>query len=159
MSKIEIYVLSTIEINNPIRVAINGLLRQLTTKSKEYSLEAIKRIIEQPNLYILGVFDTYYDQMVGMASLKVVETRMFTRDYDIGFIGDVIVDKKYRGFGLGEKLMTTLIEMAKGLKVARINLTSNPSNSDRASAINLYEKLGFKNIGELNGSNYYRLQL
>jgi len=159
MSKIEIYALSTIEISNYIVVDINGLLIQLTVRSKKYSLKAIKKIIEQPNLYVLGVFDTYYDQMVGMASLKVVETRMFTQDYDAGFIGDVVVDKKYRGLGLGEKLITTLVEMAKGLKVTHINLTSNPNNPERASAIKLYEKLGFKKIGELNGSNYYRLDL
>lgn len=159
MSKIEVYILSTIEPSDSMAVGVSGLLRQLTPGSKEHSLEAIKKIIGQPNLYILGVFDTYYDKMIGMASLKAVETRMFTQNYGIGFIGDVVVDASYRRLGIAEKLMITLIEMAKGLNIKHISLTSNPNNPQRSSAIKLYEKLGFKLIGKVDESNYYRLYL
>lgn len=158
MSKIEVYILSTIEPSDSMVVDVNSLLRQLTPRSEEHSFEAVKKIIEQPNLYILGALDTYYDKMIGMASLKVVETRMFTQNYGTGFIGDVVVDENYHRRGIAEKLMVTLIDLAKGLKISHISLTSNPNNPKREAAIKLYKKLGFKLIGKINDSNYYRLE-
>lgn len=159
MDKIEIYVLSTIEISENYVKDINGLFTLLTGKPANHSLEEISSIVEQPNLFVLAAFDTYYDKLVGMASLKVVDTRMFTQNYESGFIGDVVVDENYRGLGIAKKLMETLIDMAKGLELVHLSLTSNPNNPKRTAAIKLYEKLGFKLIGQINNSNYYRLEL
>lgn len=153
----EIYVLSTLDLTESNVREINDLLKQLIGKDKKYTLGAVNKFLKQANLFVLGAFDG--SKIVGMASLKAVETRMFSQNYETGFIGDVVVDANYRRQGLAEKLMTTLIEMAKGLNVAHISLTSNPNNPKRAAAIQLYEKLGFKKIGEVSGSNYYRLDL
>ena len=159
MGKIEIYVLSTIEMTDHYVSDINDLLEQLAEKPYKYSKDDISSIVTQPNLFTLAAIDKYYDKLIGMVCLKAVETRMFTQNYETGFIGDVVVDENYHCLGLAEKLMTTLIDMAKGLKLAHISLTSNPNNPKRAAAIKLYEKLGFKLIGQIDGSNYYRLYL
>lgn len=153
----EIYALSTLDLTESNVREINDLLRQLIGKDKKYTLEAVNKFLKQANLFVLGAFDG--SKIVGTASLKAVETRMFSQNYETGFIGDVVVDKGYRGLGLGEKLTSALIEMAKGLNIVHISLTSNPNNPKRAAAIKLYEKLGFRKIGEVGGSNYYRLDL
>lgn len=153
----ELYALSTIDITESNADDINNLLKQLSSKQKEYTLGAINKFLKQLNLFVFGVFDDH--KIVGMASLKAVETRMFTQNYETGFIGDVVVDSNYRRQGIAEKLVIALIDLAKGLKITHISLTSNPNNPERSSAIKLYEKLGFKKVGELNGSNYYRLNL
>lgn len=153
----EIYVLSTLDLTESNGGEINDLLKQLIGKDRKYTLQAVNKFLSQANLFVLGAFDG--NKIVGMASLKAVETKMFSQNYETGFIGDVVVDANYRRQGLAEKLMITLIEMAKGLDIAHISLTSNPNNPKRAAAIKLYEKLGFKKIGEVSGSNYYRLEL
>ena len=58
-------------------------------------------------------------------------------------VEDVVLDKEYRGRGLGKKIMEDLIEIAKSLKIQIIILTSNPK---RIPARNLYESLGFNLI-------------
>lgn len=153
----EVYILSTVDLTESNANEINDLLKQLTDKDKKYTLQTINKLLRQANLFVLGVFDG--SKIVGMASLKAVETRMFSQNYETGFIGDVVVDVNYRRLGLAETLMVTLIEMARGLDIVHISLTSNPSNSKRVAAIKLYEKLGFKLIGQVSGSNYYRLDL
>lgn len=60
---------------------------------------------------------------------------------EVGTIEDIIVDEKYRGQGLGQKLVEDLIKTAKDKKLLKIKLTSNPQ---REAARNLYRKLGFE---------------
>ena len=67
------------------------------------------------------------------------------------FIEDVVVDKDYRGQGLGEGIMLALIKRAKNRKIEGIRLTSRP---ERVAANRLYKKLGFK----LKRTNYYALE-
>lgn len=60
---------------------------------------------------------------------------------EVGTIEDIIIEKKYRGQGLGQKLVEDLIEIAKDKNLLKIKLTSNPQ---REAARNLYRKLGFE---------------
>ena len=159
MEKIKMHAFWIYPITDEFVHDVNILLKQLTSNPPKYSIETLTKILQQQNLFVLGALDTYYGMIVGMASLKVVETTMLTQDYKTGFIGDVVVSSNYRRKGIAEEMMVTLIEIAKALNVTNLSLTSNPNNPDRTSAIKLYEKLGFKKAGELNGSNYYRLQL
>ncbi len=60
------------------------------------------------------------------------------------------VDPAYRGRGIGEKLMREMIEQLRLRNVRRIYLEVEASN---ASAIKLYQRIGFRKIGTL--SDYY----
>ena len=82
----------------------------------------------------------------------------------IAEIHDVVVDKEYRGRGLGEKITLVLIEDARRfakVKKAQIKLylTSRPS---RVVANKLYEKLGFELVAEAcgeHGTNLYKMTI
>ena len=136
------------------------LLKQLTNQEKEFeSLLEVRIVIGHPDLRLYAFRDQESGRIVGMASLKIDKIQMLTQNYIKGFIGDVIVKADYRGRGIGERLIKKCIETARKVGVKQVNLTSNPNNLNRATAIKLYEKLGFQKIGELNKSNYYRLEL
>jgi ribosomal protein S18 acetylase RimI-like enzyme len=136
---------------------INKLLSQLTDKPKRFTRKELKEIIKQENLFVYVAIGN--DSIVGMASLKVDNTKMLTQDYTRGFIGDVVVDKSIRGQGMGEILVKHLIDFARLHNLKQVNLTSNPNNPKRATAIKMYERVGFKKIGQIGASNYYRLEL
>ena len=135
------------------------LLKQLTNQEKEFEPLEVRVIISHPDLRLYVFRDEESGRIVGMASIKIDKARMLTQNYTRGFIGDVIVDADHRGYGLGEKLMAKCIETARQIGAKQVNLTSNPNNPNRTAAIKLYEKLDFQKIGELNGSNYYQLEL
>lgn len=137
--------------------AINSLLTQLTGRTEHYSHDELMEFFLQDK--IISLFAVEDGKIVGMAFLKIDDTRFITQNYTKGFIGDVVVDASYRGAGVGRALVEGLIAKAKQNNLAQVNLTSNPKNPNRAAAIALYEKLGFKKIGEINNSNYYRLVL
>lgn len=67
-------------------------------------------------------------------------------------VEDMIVDKKYRGKGLGEKILLDLIAWAKTKEVEVVELTTNPK---RIAANNLYQKVGFWH----HETNHYLLNL
>ena len=138
---------------------INNLLKQLTDKPKSYDRYGIKRLARQRNVFVHVITDGPKNEIVGMAVLKVDDGRMFTQNYKKAYIGDVVVDSNYRGRGIAEKLMHSLMILARKLNAKYVSLTSNPNNPNRAAAIRLYERIVFKKIGELNGSNYYRMEL
>jgi len=67
-------------------------------------------------------------------------------------VEDMIVNEKFRGQGLGEKILLDLIEWARKQGVEVIELTTNPK---RVAANSLYQKVGFK----LHPTNHYLLKL
>ncbi len=67
-------------------------------------------------------------------------------------VEDMIVNDKYRGQGLGEKILLDLIDWAKKQKIEVIELTTNPK---RVAANSLYQKVGFV----LHPTNHYLLKL
>ena len=116
---------------------INQLLPQLRTDSSEHrgSLSDLREIVgNTENIITLVAKDD--SRIVGMAALYVI-VKVGQR---IGHIDEVIVDAKYRGQGLGEKLVAGLIAAARSKKVTELFLTSR---SERVAAIKLYQKLGF----------------
>lgn len=67
-------------------------------------------------------------------------------------IEDMIVDEKYRGQGLGKKIILDLIKWAKKQGIEVVELTTNPK---RIAANHLYQKVGFK----IHPTNHYLLNL
>lgn len=156
---VKIFQLLTSNITDSDAKFINNLLTQLSENTYQYSCQDIKLFLEQPNFFACTCLDGQADKITGLAVLKIDDIRMFTQNYKEGYIGDVVVDENYHRQGRAEGLMSYLISLAKTFNLIHINLTSNPNNPKRAPAIKLYEKLGFKLVGQINGSNYYRLKL
>ena len=60
-----------------------------------------------------------------------------------------------RGKGLGEQLLSALLERARGERYAAVSLSVEPDNP----ALHLYEKHGFAKVGERGGAWVMRAQL
>lgn len=75
---------------------------------------------------------------------------LHTPEFSIGHIESVVVSSIYRGKGYGKELMNSIIDLAKGLNVLHLHLTSN---SKREVANSLYNSMGF----ERYDTNCYKL--
>lgn len=88
--------------------------------------------------------DANTDKLVGYVFIK-------TNSGEEGFISPLWVDKKYRGLGIGRKLLDDAIK-----KYNAIDLVVNKNNK---LAFNMYKRHGFVIIGNGNGSNEYWMKL
>lgn len=88
--------------------------------------------------------DANTDKLVGYVFIK-------TNSGEEGFISPLWVDKKYRGLGIGRKLLDDAIK-----KYDAIDLVVNKNNK---LAFNMYKRHGFVIIGNGNGSNEYWMKL
>jgi phosphinothricin acetyltransferase len=119
------------------------LMKQLTNNPISFRAAAIlkdkkcKSVIIKDEKKIIGF---------GSLVLHIVPCRGY-----VGTIEDVVIDERYRGQGLGKKLVIQLLEIGKQKKIKTINLTSNPK---RLAARKLYESLGFK----LKDTNVFQLE-
>lgn len=120
---------------------IHALLSQLTGEPNQAEFSLLSEVMEKGHIF--AARDS--GKLIGMATLTII-TKPTAR---FGTVEDVIVDKKYRGQGLGRKLMDKLMEKVAELGLDYIELTSRPS---RIEANNLYRKMGF----ELRETNVYR---
>ena len=83
--------------------------------------------------------------IVGVATLVVFRIPTATR----AWIEDVITDEAARGQGVGEALTRAMLDRARELGCATVDLTSRPS---REAANRLYQRVGF----EQRDTNVYR---
>lgn len=126
---------------------INVLLAQLRKDGPtEGPLSDIQSIIANPDCDLMVLKDGA--TIVGMASLYITQ-RIGKK---VARVEDVVVEKKYRGQGLGEKLMREIIERARARGVKTISLTSRPA---RVAGNKLYQKVGFT----IKETNVYRYKL
>lgn len=93
-------------------------------------------LVDDPNCHCLVAEDG--GKVIGFGSLSVYLTPVYGYK---GKIEDMVVDKNYRGQGLGRKLLESLINIAKEKNIKSLYLTSNPA---RQTAIRLYESAGFE---------------
>ena len=112
-----------------------ALGRNLHDDARSMSLEELEELIRDASAILLTLQDD--GRIIGMASLYIIP-KIGSRN---ALLEDVIVSEKYRGQGLGEKLVRALIEIGKTRHVKSISLTSRPV---RVAAHKLYEKLGFQ---------------
>ena len=130
---------------------INELLKQLTDRPRKISREILDKILGQSGIFILAV-KNHHGKIIAIATLAVRGLLL----NKTAIIGDVVVDEKYRGMKLGKMLVKSLIKMARSEESLFVSLTSHPR---RIEANKLYQSLGFKLIGNIGESNYYRLSL
>ena len=107
----------------PVEKAIE--LLHTTYWAENRDPEVIRKSIE--NSIVFGVYDE--DNLIGMA-------RVITDFATTFYLADVIIDEKYRGKGLGKKLISTIMADERFSSLFGILVTRD--------AHGLYEHFGFK---------------
>jgi ribosomal protein S18 acetylase RimI-like enzyme len=109
-----------------------------------------KKVLSNPQKYVIDsggfiFFAKYKDQIVGVVSL-INQNTYFE-------LSKMAVSPEYQGLKIGLKLMNFSIEFAKNKQWKSITLYSHRK---LVPAINLYKKLGFKEIPLEENSHYER---
>ena len=100
--------------------------------SRNFSKPVNSEYLSDPNSTTIVI--SIEDIIVGVASIHII--KKLTRI--LGIIEDVAVNEKYRGKGVGKKLVERLILIGKQKNCDKIVLSSSEQNSK------FYEKIGFK---------------
>ena len=100
--------------------------------SRNFSKPVNSEYLSDPNSTTIVI--SIEDIIVGVASIHII--KKLTRT--LGIIEDVAVNEKYRGKGVGKKLVERLILIGKQKNCDKIVLSSSEQNSK------FYEKIGFK---------------
>jgi ribosomal protein S18 acetylase RimI-like enzyme len=122
--------------------------------SKEQEMQFLTSVFSKIELqHGVTLWAVQDDQIIGICS---VDKNFINRNRTShrGGVG-LSIKSDYRGFGIGKILLTETIEQAKlnltGLKM--LELTVFEINT---KAVNLYQKLGFKIVGKIEGGYYYK---
>ena len=100
--------------------------------SRNFSKPVNSEYLSDPNSTTIVI--SVEEIIVGVASIHII--KKLTRI--LGIIEDVAVNEKYRGKGVGKKLVERLILIGKQKNCDKIVLNSSEENSK------FYEKIGFK---------------
>ena len=117
-----------------------NLLEQLT-ETKPITKENYINILKQPHISIFLCKDLETKKIVGTISV-LIEQKLIHSGGTVAHIEDIVVDKEYRGMGIGKKLLTYAIDFSKLNNCYKIILNCKPDLEE------FYQKVGFecKNI-------------
>ena len=92
--------------------------------------------------YIIVIEDIDTKRIVGSGTL-IIEQKLIHNLGRVGHIEDIVIDKSYRGFGLGKLIIQHLKDKADGMACYKILLNCNREN------VGFYNKCGFneKDVG------------
>lgn len=121
---------------------------QTLEDEERYIKEALVEIEREEKIQLL-VFDG--ERLVGNAQVD----RGKYREKHVGALG-ISIAKDFRGIGVGQRLAKAVIEGAKNLGVKMVVLEYIKTNEQ---ARKMYEKLGFREFGELAEGIEYRGKL
>ncbi len=127
--------------------ALERLVPQLSRSNPPPSIEDVQAMLAHPAITQFVARDDD-GTIVGVSTLAVFPIPTATR----AWIEDVIVDEASAGQGIGRMLTDAMLERARVLGCATVDLTSRPS---REAANHLYRKVGF----EPRETNVYRFEL
>lgn len=122
------------------------LLGQLTSRTISFSEADYRVLVASSNNPFFLLLDD--GRVIGMLTVGVYLSPTGGK----AWIEDVVVDKMFRGRGLGRKLVAHAIEYCKSQGINTLMLTSNPK---RVAANALYQLLGF----ERKETNVYKMDL
>jgi ribosomal-protein-alanine N-acetyltransferase len=109
--------------------------------SSPWSRETFTSLLDRPGLELL-VLEDEHEGVVGYAVLWCV--------LDQGELANVAVTPRLRGRGLGAKLLSRILEVARDRGVETVYLEVRASN---VRALELYHRFGFSEVGRRTG--YY----
>jgi len=118
-------------------------LRNTGDLDKNKANEILKNIKQNPNHIIYVAIDN--KKIVGSTTL-LIEQKFIHDGGLVGHFEDVVVRKDYEGKGIGIKLVTSLLERAKGKNCYKTILDCKDDVKQ------FYERIGFKR--ESNGMRY-----
>ncbi|MBI2613632.1 MAG: GNAT family N-acetyltransferase [Candidatus Levybacteria bacterium] len=126
--------------------ALNSLLKQLNEEAEALDDKDVMGIIESsPNRLFVARSGR---EIIGMLTLIVFRSAFAKK----GLLEDIVVDSKYRGKGVGTKIILAAIDEARREGVTHLDFTSSPQRED---ANRLYQHMGF----EKRDTNVYRIKL
>ena len=130
-----------------LAAALEGLVPQLSRSNPPPSLDAVRAMLaHQAITQFVARDDT--GRIVGVSTLAVFPIPTARR----AWVEDVIVDESVNGQGIGRQLTEAMLDRARELGCATVDLTSRPS---REAANHLYKKVGFTE----RETNVYRYDL
>jgi ribosomal protein S18 acetylase RimI-like enzyme len=135
------------EITTEILNAFKTLTKQLSHEKISPSKKDLEEIVNSENS-ILFIAKDENEEIAGTLTLLINRIPTGQKVW----IEDVVVDNKFRGKGIGQKLTQHAIDYAIKKGIKEINLTSNPA---RIAGNKLYQKLGFIK----RTTNFYRLKI
>ena len=110
-------------------------LRNASNLNKDTARDILKKIIENPD-HIIQVAEVD-GKVVGSTTL-LIEQKFIHEGGKVGHIEDVVVSKEFEGRGIGIKLVTSLLEVAKTKNCYKTILDC------KNELIPFYERMGFK---------------
>ena len=110
-------------------------LRNASNLNKDNAKDILKKIIENPD-HIIHVAEVD-GKIVGSTTL-LIEQKFIHQGGKVGHIEDVVVSKEFEGRGIGIKLVTSLLEVAKTENCYKTILDC------KDELIPFYERIGFK---------------
>lgn len=129
----KIEILKEEAINLDFKNQISELFKQLSPNKKQIGLS---EILDNKNP-ITFAYCIENDTLIGVAAMCTYKVISGSK----GWIEDVVVDENSRGRSVGQKLIEKLLENAKEKNLSEVLLFTE---DHRIPAINLYNKLGFK---------------
>ncbi len=102
---------------------------------QHWTMDASQRELNSPNSHFIGWFDST-DNLVGMGCFWAI--------VDEAHITLLAVHPDYRRQGGGQQILRGLLEQAVKIEMRHSTLEVRSSNT---GAIQLYEKMGFENLG------------
>ncbi|MGQ0433747.1 MAG: GNAT family N-acetyltransferase [Microthrixaceae bacterium] len=127
--------------------ALQGLVPQLSRSNPPPSLDAVRAMLDHEAITQFVARDDT-GAILGVSTLAVFPIPTARR----AWVEDVIVDEQRNGEGIGRLLTEAMIDRARELGCATVDLTIRPS---REAANHLYRKVGFT----LRETNVYRFLL
>jgi len=110
-------------------------LRNASDLNKDTAKDILKKIIENPD-HIIHVAEID-GKIVGSTTL-LIEQKFIHQGGKVGHIEDVVVSKEFEGRGIGIKLVTSLLEVAKTENCYKTILDC------KDELIPFYKRIGFK---------------
>ena len=141
----EIRVEEAREVSEDLRSALGSLVGQLSSSSPVPLAADLDEIVRSSATCLLVARDAE-ERVLGMLTLVLFRIPTGVR----AWIEDVVVDQQARGRGVGQKLTSLALRIARDRGARTVELTSRPS---RLAANRMYQKLGFV----ARDTNVYRL--
>jgi ribosomal protein S18 acetylase RimI-like enzyme len=127
-----------LEVTPEVLEAFNRLVPQLTSNNPAPRREDLESLIStSTNVLLVARQSNQGSRIVGAGAVSAYRVPTGVR----AIIEDVVVDASARGQGIGEALMTALVQAARALGAPGVTLTSNPA---REAANRLYVRMGFQ---------------
>ena len=98
-----------------------------------------KRLLNKDDIYVVGEEG---NEMLGVANLRLKDEEA---EEGMAFVQGMYVKKEARGKGLGKRLLSELVDQARGRGIKKVRLWVRKS---QLVAIKMYESEGFEYIDE-----------